>query len=142
MIKELQSIQSLEFQDLSKVYLSVNKQLNLIPLFDYLKTNTSLKHAAIRYMGLCESSYDLENLCNVLLYNETLVSLSLSHNSISKLTPLMTNLVRNRMSNLLELDLSYNQIDIDEFVGMMDKNNMSKESAFGNLHFKLRILNL
>jgi len=93
-------------------------------------------------MGLCESSYDLENLCTVLLYNETLVSLSLSHNSISKLTPLMTNLVRNRMSNLLELDLSYNQIDIDEFVGMMAKNNMSKESAFGNLHFKLRILNL
>lgn len=54
----------------------------------------------------------------------------------------MTNLVRNRMSNLLEFDLSYNQIDIDEFVGMMAKNNMSKESAFGNLHFKLRLLNL
>jgi len=93
-------------------------------------------------MGLGESSYDLENLCTVLIYNETLVSLSLSHNSISKLTPLMTNLVRNRMSNLLEFDLSYNHIDIDEFVMMMAKNNMSKESAFGNLHFKLRILNL
>jgi hypothetical protein len=93
-------------------------------------------------MGLGESSYDTDNLCNVLLYNETLVSLSVSHNSISKLTPLMTNLVRNRMSNLLEFDLSHNLIDIDEFVGMMAKNNMSKESAFGNLHFKLRILNL
>jgi Leucine-rich repeat (LRR) protein len=93
-------------------------------------------------MGLGESSYDIENLCNVLLYNETLVTLSVSHNSISKLTPLMTNIVRNRMSNLLEFDLSYNQIDIEEFIGMLAKNNMSKESAFGNLHFKLRMLNL
>lgn len=93
-------------------------------------------------MGVGASNYDTDNLCNVLLYNETLISLSLSHNSISRLTPLMTNLVRNRMSNLMEFDLSFNQIDIDEFVGMMAKNNMSKESAFGNLHFKLRLLNL
>jgi hypothetical protein len=54
----------------------------------------------------------------------------------------MTNVVRNRNSNLLELDLSHNLIEIDEFTLMMSKLNMAKESAFGNLHFKLRILNL
>ena len=54
----------------------------------------------------------------------------------------MTNLVRNRNSNVLEMDLSNNMIDIEEFTGMMSKLNMAKESAFGNLHFKLRILNL
>ncbi len=54
----------------------------------------------------------------------------------------MTNIVRNKCSNLLQVNLSHNQIESEEFSRMMSQLNMEKESAFGNLHFKLRILNL
>lgn len=107
-LKEIRSLDTLKLEGLARTYVNPMQQLNLIPLFDYLKDNTHLKHASIRGIGVGASSYDIDNLCNVLLYNETLISLSVSHNSITKLTPLMTNLVRNRMSNLLEFDLSFN----------------------------------
>ena len=54
----------------------------------------------------------------------------------------MTNLVRNRCSNILELNLSHNLIEAEEFSRMMTQLNMERESSFGNLHFKLRILQL
>ena len=142
MLKDLKSLKTLELEGLRRTYQTPIQYLNLIPIFDFLKENTQLKQVSLRGLGIGSSKYDIDNLCNVLLYNETLVSLSVSNNSLTKLVPLMTNLVRNRMSNLLEFDLSHNQIDIDEFVGMITKNNMHRESAFGNLHFKLRILNL
>ncbi len=50
--------------------------------------------------------------------------------------------MRNRFSNILELNLSHNLIEAEEFSRMLTQLNMEKESAFGNLHFKLRILNL
>ena len=40
------------------------------------------------------------------------------------------------------MNLSHNQVEAEEFSRMMSQLNMEKESAFGNLHFKLRILNL
>lgn len=43
---------------------------------------------------------------------------------------------------MLSFNLSYNQIEIEEFVTTMTKFNLEKESAFGNLHFKMRVLNL
>ena len=50
------------------------------------------------------------------------------------------NLVRNRSSKILNLHLDYNEIGIEEFVGMMKE--IESESQFGNLHFKLRILSM
>lgn len=66
----------------------------------------------------------------------------MSNNQISKLQLLMTNLVRNKCSNILEINLSKNAIEAEEFSRMMSQLNMEKEAAFGNIHFKLRILNL
>ena len=40
----------------------------------------------------------------------------------------------------MHLDLSYNHIEIEEFAAMLKV--LSGESHFGNLHFKLRLLNL
>ena len=54
----------------------------------------------------------------------------------------MQNLVRNMCSNILELDLTHNLIEYEEFAGMFTKCNIDSDSCFGNLHFKLRILNL
>jgi hypothetical protein len=31
---------------------------------------------------------------------------------------------------------------MEEFIAMMAKTNLERESSFGNLHFKLRLLNL
>jgi Leucine-rich repeat (LRR) protein len=81
-------------------------------------------------------------ISNVMLYNESLQSLSLAHNSLTKMSPIMQQLIRNRCSNLLELDLSHNSIEVEEFTTLMTKMNIERESHFGNLHFKLRVLNL
>jgi len=54
----------------------------------------------------------------------------------------MQQLIRNRCSNLLELNLSRNQIEAEELANMIKKLGLERESAFGNLHFKLRVLNL
>lgn len=64
----------------------------------------------------------------------------MSNNDLFKVNQIFINIVRNRSSNLLELNLSDNKIEIDEFINIM--KTIERESSFGNLHFKLRVLNL
>ena len=75
-----------------------------------------------------------------MLYNERLESLDLSNNELFKINQIFVNLIRNRSSNLLQINLSDNKIEYEEFSMMM--KTVEKESSFGNLHFKLRVLNL
>ena len=55
---------------------------------------------------------------------------------------MILNLIRNKCSNLLELNFSDNLFEYEEFSSALTKVGLEKESQFGNLHFKLRILNL
>ena len=90
-------------------------------------------------MGLGDRiTQDHEMVSTLLLYNECLESLDLSFNKLSKLGRVMPSLVRNRCSNLMRLDLSQNEAEIEDFVAMM--KSLQPESAFGSLHFKLRLL--
>jgi Leucine-rich repeat (LRR) protein len=68
----------------------------------------------LRRLGIGEDRYDIEMIGTILLYNESLQSLDLSHNSISRIAPLMQQLIRNKCSNLLELNLAYNAIEAEE----------------------------
>lgn len=38
--------------------------------------------------------------------------------------------------------MANNSVEIEDFTNMMTRYNIEKETAFGNLHFKLRVLNL
>ena len=89
-------------------------------------------------LGLLPS--DSQMISELVLYNETLENFDLSMNELSKVRKIFMELVRNRLSNLMELDLSSNQIDIDEFIALL--KIIEVESSFGHLHFKLRFLNL
>ena len=66
--------------------------------------------------------------------------IDLGSNLLSKVHKIFENLVRNRSSNLLHINMSNNQIEVEDFIMMM--KNIEKESSFGNLHFKLRVMNL
>lgn len=141
-LSEVMNLRELELDNLSIAYTQSNRLLNTHCLLEFLKTNRSLKSVALRHLGIGEDRYDTELLSAILLYNETLQSLDLSSNRISKLTPLMQQLIRNRCSNLLELNLARNEIEAEEMASMLKKLSLERESAFGNLHFKLRLLNL
>ncbi|CDW87576.1 UNKNOWN [Stylonychia lemnae] len=120
--------------------LEKNKTLCLISLFDFLKENKQVQKLSIQSMNLGEQVYDYENLSTLLLYNEYLEVLDLSKNKLSNVFKMFTNLVRNRCSNILSINLSDNLIEIEDFTRLMGV--LDKESSFGHLHFKLRLLNL
>lgn len=89
-------------------------------------------------MELGNGKDDHEMIATLLLYNESLESLDISHNQISKVRRMFANLLRNRMSNILSIDLSNNAMEIEDFTTLMKV--IGEESSFGNLHFKLRLL--
>ena len=141
-LKELGTLRELSLDSLTIAYTQTHKLLNTHCLLEYLRDSKTLRSATLEHLGIGGDRADYELLSSLLLFNETLQSLSLRHNSISRLTPLLTAIVRNRCSNLLELSLANNAIEAEELVLAFQKTNLERESCFGNLHFKLRILNL
>ena len=81
-----------------------------------------------------------EDLSTLLLFNEYLEVLDLSKNKIKKIHKMFADLVRNRCSNILSFNLSDNDIEIEDFTMFMKV--IERESSYGNLHFKLRLLNM
>lgn len=63
-------------------------------------------------------------LSEFFLFNEYIENVDLSHNNIMKVGKSIKNLVRNRSSNIHTLIMDFNEIPIEEFIGMMKEIEM------------------
>ena len=54
--------------------------MKLYPLLKHINENRVVKKLALKKMGLGKDREDTDDICTLLLYNETLQSLDLSYN--------------------------------------------------------------
>lgn len=75
-------------------------------------------------MQFGKSLKDQNMLSEFFLFNEYIENVDLSHNNIMKVGKSIKNLVRNRSSNIHTLIMDFNEIPIEEFIGMMKEIEM------------------
>lgn len=81
-------------------------------------------------------------LSDILVYNETLLSLSLKSNEIFRTKLIFQNIVRNLKSQLVKLNLSCNHMTMHDLADMLEILDC-KETIFGERQFfKLRYIDI
>lgn len=126
-----QLCEAIENNNLKILRLNSTKLYNLDYLFEFLKTNTTIKELEITNFNKDQIIYDvnmfeLKTLYEALLINKTLTKLNLSYNYIKSIKPLCEVLMINR--SLQIIDLSNNMItDIEPLSKVLQYNNKIKK---------------
>jgi hypothetical protein len=112
---------------------------DIAPLFKALNSCTSLRFLSLNNCNLDTSSMPMLN--SLIIYNEKIEVLDLSHNRLSGFNAFFKNLNRNWLSKLSQLILKDNLVsyqDLKDFCDIFERESR----PFDRLLFVLRFLNL